>query len=238
MLSRAIVVAEALPIEAFDWGDPAGESHPPASVLRARDVAFGGTAASAWCQSCHEQAAPSSDHQARLAALERDAFAKGYAQGERAGVEAGGKRAEAMLRRVAQTIEQLSQLRRTIVRETERQMVQLAIDLARRIVHRELTLDPTLVAAMAHLALERLGESTPATIRLNPEDYAVVATQRGEQWEGSQVAIVPDPGVARGGCVVESDFGTVDGRLDAQFDEVTRALLGDATPAGPVLHAE
>ena len=40
--------------------------------------------------------APSS---ARLAALEREAFAKGYAQGERAGVEAGGKRAEAMLRR-------------------------------------------------------------------------------------------------------------------------------------------
>ena len=36
-------------------------------------------------------------------ALEREAFTKGYAQGERAGLEAGGKRAEAMLRRVAQT---------------------------------------------------------------------------------------------------------------------------------------
>ena len=57
-----------------------------------------------------------------------------------------------MLRRVAQTIEELAQLRRTIMRETERQMVQLALALARRVVLRELSLDPDLVAALAHVA--------------------------------------------------------------------------------------
>lgn len=166
------------------------------------------------------------EHQARLAALEREAFTKGYAQGERAGLEAGGKRAEAMLRRVAHTIEELSGLRQTLVQETEREMVQLALTLARRVVHREITLDPELAAALAHVALERLGTTAPATIRLNPEDYTIVA-QDASRWGGAPVTVIPDPSIARGGCLVESEFGSVDATVERQFDELSRALFGD-----------
>ena len=170
------------------------------------------------------------EQQAHLASLEREAFAKGYAAGERAGVEAGTKRADAMLRRIAQTIEELSGLRTTIQRETERQMVDLALALARRVVGRELTLAPDLVAAMAHVALQRLGENSPATIRLNPDDYSTVVSHRGAQWEGAHVSVVPDSAVARGGCLVESDFGVIDASAEAQLGELARALLGEASP--------
>jgi len=166
------------------------------------------------------------EHRERLAALEREAFTKGYAQGERAGLEAGGKRAEAMLRRVAQTIEELGNLRQTLIHETEREMVQLALALARRVVHREVTLDHELAAALAHVALERLGTNTPATIRLNPEDYTIVA-QDSSRWGGQTVTVVPDPAISRGGCLVESAFGSVDATIERQFDELSRALFGD-----------
>src|SRR3954470_8854174 len=63
----------------------------------------------------------------RLAAIERDAFAQGFAQGERAGAEASAVQAAAMLRRMAQTIEEIAGLRRRIARDTEHQMVQLAL---------------------------------------------------------------------------------------------------------------
>ena len=168
------------------------------------------------------------DVDAHIAALEREAFTKGYAAGERAGLEAGARRADAMLRRMAQTIEDISRLRKTMVHQTERQMVQLALLLARRVVGRELSLDTELVAAMAHVALERLGESAPATIRLNPEDYAGIVLLRGEAWEGSLVTITPDPALPRGGCVVDSEFGRVDASIEAQLGELSRALLGDA----------
>jgi len=166
------------------------------------------------------------EHQARLATLERDAFAKGYAQGERVGVEAGGKRAEAMLRRVAQTIEELSALKTSLLAQTERQTVQLALALARKIVHREISLDPELVAAMAHVALERLGDATPATIRLHPDDYTVV-TRDSERWSSRQVRLLSDPSVTRGGCYVESEFGSIDASLERQFDELSRGLFGE-----------
>jgi len=165
----------------------------------------------------------SSNHQARLAALERDAFAKGYAAGERAGAEAGSTRAEAMLRRLAQTIEELGGLRTSMVHQTERQMVQLAVAVAKRIVGREIGLDADLVVAMARVALDRLGEGTPAVIRLNPEDLAA-AGQTG--WAGPHVTIVADPAVSRGGCLVESEFGFIDASVEAQFDQIAQAMLG------------
>ena len=191
------------------------------------------TAAAKWPRPPRRRAAPvtpealSIQQQERLAALEREAFTKGYAQGERAGLEAGGKRAEAMLRRVAQTLEELGGLRKTLMQQSERQMVQLALTLARRVVHREITLDPELIAAMAHVAIKKLGISNPSTIRLHPDDYTVVARD-GDRWSGSNVSVVPDPSIARGGCMVESDFGNIDGSLDRQFDEMARALLGGA----------
>jgi flagellar assembly protein FliH len=163
-------------------------------------------------------------HQAHLAALEREAFANGYAAGERAGLEAGTKRAEAMLRRLAQTLDELKSLRGTMVRQTEQQMVQLALAIAKKVLRREAAVDQDLLIAMARVALERVGESGAATIRLNPEDYSQTVQRHGDHWAGSRVKVVADPGVSRGGCLVESEFGFVDASVEAQFDQVAEAM--------------
>lgn len=164
--------------------------------------------------------------QAHLAALERESFARGYEQGERAGLEAGSARVQAMLGRLAQTIDDLAQVRREMIRQTERQMVQLALAVAKRIVRREIALDHDLTRTMARLALERLGDSTAVTVRLHPDDLAAIGGV-GADWDRPHVKVVADRDVARGGCLVESDFGCVDGSVEAQFQEIARALLAD-----------
>jgi len=255
MSRRARLIATGTDIQAFDWtvesrsdgavatpfqpaaltsaaaARPALVSTPPANAPAATH-AVAADSATAFADAPAEPIAPPvtdetllAEHRERLAGIEREAFAKGYAQGERAGLEAGGKRAEAMLRRIGQTIEELGGLRQTLIHETEREMVQLALTLARRVVHREVTLDPELAAALAHVALERLGMNTPATIRLNPDDYTVVA-QDGARWGGQTVTVVPDPAISRGGCLVETAFGSVDATIERQFDELSRALFG------------
>jgi flagellar assembly protein FliH len=177
-------------------------------------------------------AKPEGDDQAalnaRLAALERDAFSKGFAQGERAGGEAAAQRAEAMLRRLTETLEELTTLRQQMIHETERQMVQLALAIARRVVHREVSIDQDLLIAMARVALDRLGESAQVTVRLSPEDFEATAAVRSAQWTGTQVTVVADARVGRGGCRVESEFGTMDAGVDGQIHEIARALLGEA----------
>jgi flagellar assembly protein FliH len=245
MSRRARLIAASSPdVANFDWTQepragaaaivaapafarPTAVSAPPAAASSAA-APLGATpapAAAAAPAAAVTEETLLAEHRERLAALEREAFTKGYAQGERAGLEAGGKRAEAMLRRIGQTIEELGGLRQTLIHETEREMVQLALTLARRVVHREVTLDPELAAALAHVALERLGTNTPATVRLNPEDYTIVA-QDSARWGGQTVTVVPDPSISRGGCLVESAFGSVDATMERQFDELSRALFG------------
>ena len=47
---------------------------------------------------------------------------------------------------------------------------------------------------------------------------------------GRQVEIRADPAVARGGCLVESEFGFINASVDAQVDEIARAVLGEPEP--------
>lgn len=162
-----------------------------------------------------------------VAAVEREAFSKGYAQGERAGLEAAAARSELVLRRLSGTIEELQALKSDILQRTEQQVVQLSLAIARRLVHREVTLDREIVATMARVALDRLGQSATATIRLHPDDLAAVTHGRPDLGNDGVARFVADPMVRRGGCLVQSDLGLVDVSVDAQIDEIGNALLGD-----------
>jgi len=185
----------------------------------------------------HDVARAAVQQEMRLAALEREAFTKGYAEGERAGAEVAATRTEGMVRRLAETLAELGSLRGEIVRRTERQTVQLVLAIAERIVHRELQIDRTLLVGMARAALDRLGDYGSATIRLNPEDFRLVGGDAtGDE---SPVRIVADPMVSRGGCLVQSDFGFMDVSPDAQFRELARTLFADddASAGGEESHA-
>jgi flagellar assembly protein FliH len=204
-------VSDASDVQPFDWDAPL-----PVPAQRARALPAGA-----------ETTAPVPGQPQQLAIIEREAFAKGYEQGERAGSEAAGQRGEAMLRRLADTLTELTALRATMIRQTETQLVELALAVARRVVHREVALDRNLLIAIARVALDRLGESVQVTVRLHPEEYEATAAARVAESAGSGVAFVADPRVGRGGCRVESELGMVDAGVDAQIQEIARALLGD-----------
>src|SRR5688572_5552597 len=153
MSSRARLIADGGQVVPFSWGGAhAGRTPVPGAVAPVQE--------------------PSAvAHTQQLAVIERDAFAKGYEQGERSGAEAAGKRGEAMLRRLSETLTELTSLRASMIRQTEGQIVELALAVARRIVHREVTLDRNLLIAIVRVALDRLGESAHVTVRLHPEEF-------------------------------------------------------------------
>ena len=221
MSSRARRIAADDPAERFAWGGPSIGSPLPVAPPVGRAYLS------------HEPVVSSAVSD--LDGVEREAFTKGYAQGERAGAEAAAARAEAMLRRLAHTLDELQVLRTDLIRRTEREVVELSLAIARRILQREVSLDHELMLAMARVALDRLADVATASIRLHPDDYAAALGARGSAVASHGVQIVADPGVRRGGCVVQSEFGSVDVGITTQIDELTHALLGADTPAP--LHA-
>ena len=210
MLSKGLRLAARTGVTPFAWaqgGEPVVEPGLAAAVA--------------------PPAEPAAETHARLATLERDAFATAYGQGERAGLEAGAKRADAMLRRLADTLREMEELRRSIVRQTEQQVVQLGLAIAQRILRKEIAVDQDLMCAMARVALDRLGDAAPATVRLHPDDHAAIQAIHGAGWAGTHVTIQADPGVSRGGCLVESPFGFIDASVEAQFRVLEQALVAE-----------
>ncbi len=80
---------------------------------------------------------------------------------------------------------------------------------------------------MARVALDRLGDHETATIRLHPDDYALVNASPDRTWASDQVTIVADSSVERGGCLVQCDAGLMKVGLESQFNELARTLLGE-----------
>lgn len=170
---------------------------------------------------------------ARIEALEQEAFAKGYAQGEREGLAAAAERADVLITRLSGTIDDIAALRAGMLHKTERDVVRMALAIAQRVVHRALDVDPELLLAMARVAIDRLGDGIAATIHLHTDDHRDLMAVRARRPDvvPSAVALQPDLTVARGGCVVRSEFGVIDLGLDTQIAELSRALLGEDSAA-------
>jgi flagellar assembly protein FliH len=157
---------------------------------------------------------------------QEDLFAKGFAEGQRAGVAAAQQETAGLAKKLAATLDDLMRVRNEMIRHTEKQMVQLALAVARRVVHREVSVDPQVLITMMRVALERVSDAARVTVRLNPADHqSVVAALAGEA-TNDQVTLAADGRVPRGGCKVESEYGDIDAGVDAQIQEIARALLG------------
>lgn len=149
---------------------------------------------------------------------------------------AGGERAERMRRLVQAMLSGVAQQRRELLAELQPYVVRIAVEVARRIVRRELTTDPGLVTRTAEAALEQMMSASQITVRVHPLDAQVLRGTLREivsaPDQAEAIEIVPDGSVESGGCVVESDRGTVDARLRTQFEEMQARLLQELDTGG------
>jgi len=114
----------------------------------------------------------------------------------------------------------------------QRQMAQTlctsATRIARQAVRSELQSRPELIAIVAQEALDALVLSARhITLRVHPDDHALVADGAGDLLAARGARLVADPTIARGGCVVESDIGVIDASLDTRWRRASASLGSD-----------
>lgn len=106
----------------------------------------------------------------------------------------------------------------------------LAVRIAERILDRELTVNPDAIADIVAAALRQAGAPRDIVLRVHPDDLKALERGRPRLVERAQRAQAlqfrSDPSVGRGGCIVESELGTVDARLNVQLEAIERALRG------------
>jgi flagellar assembly protein FliH len=105
----------------------------------------------------------------------------------------------------------------------ENEVVHLALAIARKILERETQLDPTLLAALVRIALDRMQCGPAVRIRVvttEAECWREIGQSRATPWE-----VVADDELQPGDCVVETELGKANFGFEAQLRDVEETLV-------------
>jgi len=157
------------------------------------------------------------------------AKAQGMKEGLAQGLTEGEKRVRAevtpLMERLARTIADLSETRDAFRKEAEEDVVRLSLGVARRILHREVSIDPDALTGIIRVALSKFEARELHRVLVSVEDHPAVATALQSLKLPRAVQVVADPTLERGAALFETVKGTLDASVDTQLDEIERGLL-------------
>jgi flagellar assembly protein FliH len=160
--------------------------------------------------------------------IEKEAYERGFAQGEKDGLEMGQKRLEAILLQFKNILLEIERQREDLYRTYEKEMLQLVLSLSKKILHREVSLHENIILTTLQEALQYLVDRKKVIIHLNPADYQYLLTHPessplalGDQ---GKVRVIEDHSITRGGCFLETPFGKIDATIESQFEEIVSLI--------------
>ena len=131
--------------------------------------------------------------------------------------------------------ETIHNLRDKIFRESEDELINLIMLVARKVIIREIAQDRSILNEVVKHALAGLSAREEITVRINPDDYQHATSGRDDllhkELLNERLLLKPDPSVAVGFCLVDTEMGTIDASLDGQMDQIYRSLLEQRTVA-------
>lgn len=155
-----------------------------------------------------------------LARARKSGFDEGLYKGRE---EAAGEVQKA-LDQVARNIQDLAQQKRKVRNEAERELVQLSLGIARRILHRELLADPESIQAIVYAALKKLQNREISRVRVYPAGVAAVRAAMDRNGQRNTVEVVSDPSLPAGGLLFETVLGELDASTETQLQEIERGF--------------
>jgi flagellar assembly protein FliH len=168
---------------------------------------------------------------ARAAELERQwqekvcqARAAGAAEGETTGRNRAAAELQPVIERLSAAMAELAGLRARLRREAEADTIQLALAIARRVLRRELAVDPEALHGLILGALEKLESREISRVRVHPSQTAAVAAALRKAPGGETVEVIADGRCEPGAAIFETPRGNLDASVDTQLQEIERGL--------------
>lgn len=154
---------------------------------------------------------------------------QGYDTGYEAGYQDGQKEAERLVERMHSILDNVMKRREEILSETEYQIVELVVLMARKVVKIISENQKTVIMNNVLQALKKVKGRGDVTIRVNLADAKLTTEHiqdfidRVEAVKG--ITVVEDTTVEKGGCIVETDFGAIDARISSQLTELEQKIM-------------
>ncbi|MBO5136884.1 MAG: flagellar assembly protein FliH [Spirochaetaceae bacterium] len=181
-------------------------------------------------KSAQDQAASIvADAEAQREKIKNDAYNAGFEEGRENGFKEGNQEAERLIDRLHVILDRVMDKRQEILDSTEQQIVELVLLMTRKIVKIISENQRNVVMSNVLQALRKVKGRGDVTVRVNLADLKLT-TEHTKEFMNSvenikNLTIMEDSSIDRGGCIVETDFGSIDARISSQLAELEQKVL-------------
>ncbi|MDR0551510.1 MAG: flagellar assembly protein FliH [Spirochaetaceae bacterium] len=165
--------------------------------------------------------------------LRKQGYDEGIAHGREEGFTQGMAEVQRLIARTQTVLERIQDKRASIVSETEQQLIDLTLLVARKVVKSISESHKDVVIENIREALGKVKAKGKALVKVNLSDLEL-SSAHIENFTtliegGGGIQILEDSTVDAGGCIVETDFGEIDARISTQFAEL-EAKIRELSP--------
>lgn len=183
--------------------------------------------------------------ESQVESIRKQAHDRGFEQGQRQGLEKASELIEqrakeladkAVRENLATTLPAMQSAVSALVVERDRWLtewestaVRLAAAIAHRLINRHLELDPNGSKEMLRNALQLAAGSPQIRLRLHPEDAVRLGEYGADVVRAmascGQAQVIPDASLSRGGCIIDTQHGTIDAQIETLLQRIVSELL-------------
>ena len=153
-----------------------------------------------------------------------------YQRGLKDGLEKGQLQEQEKLKELkekfAHIVQELVDYRKKLLKEAETTIVTIAFGFARNIVGEAIQAKQDVVQNQVKKVLEYVVGESKMVFYVHPDDVSQFDDKEGfiPQEYLSKIEIVPDEKITRGGCILETNAGTIDATIEAQIAELASSI--------------
>ena len=170
---------------------------------------------------------------------ENTGYEEGLQKGFQKGENAAKEEYSPLLELLNDLIRDLSEFRTVMYPKVEKEMVGMVVSLTKKVLSHEMKLREDSVKQMILLAMNAVINKENMVIRIHPSDKKHAEEFRPELkslfGEIKNIIFEENVSIERGGCVIETNFGTVDAGIEQLEKQIDKIL--ELAPTVPELNA-
>ncbi len=172
-----------------------------------------------------EFGAPGKNNVSSLEAIKETARASGHAEGFAEGLKESRAHSEALRERLNELFENTQSQLVSIQDQLSEQTLELALTLAKAMLHQALNVKPELILPVVRDAISKLPAiSGHAHLLLSPDDLKLVNELMKDELAAYGIKTRPDITLQRGGCRIETHTGAADASVESRWQRISKAL--------------
>lgn len=174
---------------------------------------------------------------AKTIEIQKSSFQKGYEEGLKRGMAEGRAAAKKEMdgrigtiqKQVSTALGEVERRRSEIFHHAEAMILNMINRFVRKVIHVECRSNPSVLEGVAKNALRYVEQSHRITIRVHPEQARKVKDEL-PLWMPvnqslKQITVEEDNRIQCGGCMIDTDTGQVDARIDTMIGELETLIM-------------